>query len=343
MNKTRGLLPLVGALLIVASAVLLLGFSDSLNPLDAIRGLGRVVTVPDFAGRPLPRAKVEAENLGLRAVTRTAFSLTAPRGTIVGQKPAAGEKARSGDKIELVVSSGVNRTRMPAAVGRPIVEVTRELGDPGVPIKIVEVSNETVPNGIVVAQFPAAEVLVAQAGSVRLEVSSGPDSRPVPEVAGLSLEGAAFRLGKAGLSFGPLTQADDPAVVAGAVISSAPAQGTKVPKDTAVALTISNGPPPIPVPEVTNTQQSSATDVLKAAGFLVDVAGQLVVEGDPGVGNVFGQNPVAGTPYRPGQIVTIVVGQVPPPRRAATTTTTPGASSSSTTVKPATPTTKVGG
>ena len=347
MTKVRGLLPVVGAVLIVAAAVLLLGFSDTLNPLDAIRGLGRVVTVPDFAGSPLPRARAEAENLGLKPDTRSAFSLTAPRGTIIGQKPAAGQKARSGDPIELVVSSGVNRTRMPAAVGRPIAEVTRELGDPGVPVEIIEVSNETVANGIVVAQSPAPEVLVAQAGSVRLEVSSGPDSRPVPDLAGLSIEGAAFRLGKAGLLFGPVTQADDPAVVAGAVISSAPAQGTKVPKDTPVALTVSNGSAPIPVPEVTKTQQVPATEVLRAAGFLVDVAGQLVVTGDPGVGNVFGQNPVAGTPYRPGQVVTIVVGRVPPPRRAATTTTTlattPTGSSTTTTVKASTPTTKAGG
>jgi len=343
MTKVPGLLPVVGAILIIISAVALLGFSDTLNPLDAVLGRGRVVTVPDFSGQPLPRAQAEAENLGLKPSKRSAFSLTSPRGTVIGQDLAVGKKARSGDQIELLVSSGVNRTRMPAAVGRPIVEVTRELGDPGVPIAIIEVSNETVPNGLVVAQFPEPEVLVAQAGSVRLEVSSGPDSRPVPDLSGLSLEGAAFRLGKAGLLFGPVTRADDPAVLAGAVIASVPPQGTKVPKDTVVELTISAGPAPIAVPEVTNTQEASATEVLKAAGFLADVAGQLVLAGDLGVGNVFGQYPVAGTLYRPGQVVTIVVGRVPPPRRAATTTTTPTASSSTTTSKPTTPTTAAGG
>ncbi|MEX0767866.1 MAG: PASTA domain-containing protein, partial [Microthrixaceae bacterium] len=227
------------------------------------------------------------------------------------------------------------------ALGPPIVEVTREQADPRVPIAIIEVSNETVPNGLVVAQSPAPDVLVAQAGSVRLEVSSGPENRPVPEMSGLSVEGAAFRLGKAGLLFGPVTPAEDPTVPAGAVISSVPASGTKVAKDTPIALTVSVGPAPLAMPEVTNTQEAAATEVLKAAGFLVDVAGQLVVAGDPGIGNVFGQYPVAGTPYRPGQIVTIVVGRVPPPRRAAPTVTTP--SVTSTTNKPTTSTTQAGG
>src|SRR5689334_6974097 len=112
MLKVRGLVPLVAALLVVVSAIGLFGFSATLNPIDALLGRGRMVTVPDFTGRALPGARAEASDLGLEPSTTTAFSLTAPRGSIVRQDPAPGARARSGDPIELVVSSGANRITM---------------------------------------------------------------------------------------------------------------------------------------------------------------------------------------------------------------------------------------
>lgn len=322
MLKVRGLVPLVGALLIVAAAVALFGFSSTLNPIDALLGRGRVVTVPDVIGSALPRAKAEVSELGLVASTRTAFSLSAPRGTIIGQDPRAGDRVRSGDPIELVVSNGANRIEMPDAVGRPAVEVTPPLKEAGVPIELSEVVSETVAKGIVVSQTPAPGVQVTGDDVARLQVSSGPEQRPVPAITGLSIEGAAFQLGEAGLLIGEITRADDPAVVAGAVISSTPAPGTVVAKDTTVALVLSNGPAPVPVPDVLNTQVGPATAKLQAAGFVVDVAGRLVAMGDTGKGNVFEQSPAADSPLRPGQRVTIVVGREPPPPRTTTTTTT---------------------
>src|SRR5690349_2348809 len=123
MLKVRGLVPLVAALLVVLSAVSLFGFSATLNPIDAIMGRGRVVTVPDFNGRALPGARSEATDLGLEVTTSTAFSLTAPRGSVIGQDPVAGTRLRTGEEIELVVSTGANRIQMPEVVGRPLEEV----------------------------------------------------------------------------------------------------------------------------------------------------------------------------------------------------------------------------
>lgn len=333
MLKVRGLVPLTVALLVIAGAIGLFGFSSTLNPIDALMGRGRIVTVPDFTGRALPGAKAEAVDLGLEPSTTTAFSLSAPRGSIIGQDPPAGDKARAGDPIEFVVSNGANRIEMPDAVGRPITEVTPPLEDAGVPVERTKVASDTIAEGIVVSQQPAAGVQVTGDDVVRLEVSSGPDQRPVPAIVGLSIEGAAFQLGEARLTLGTVTQVDDPSVPAGAVVSATPAPGTTVAKDSEVAVVISNGPAPVPVPDVTNNLEAPATTKLEAAGFVVDVAGRLVATGDTGKGNVFEQNPAAGTPLRPGQVVTIVVGREPPPPRTTTTTTT-------TTTVPATTTTR---
>jgi len=335
MLKVRGLVPVVGALVVIAAAIALFGFSSTLNPVDALLGRGRAVTVPDVTGRALPRATAEAEESGLVPSSRTAFSLSAPRGTVIGQEPAAGSRARAGDPIELIVSNGANRIEMPDAVGRPATEVTPPLEAAGVPVEISEVVNEAVPKGTVVSQSPAPGVQITGSDVARLEVSAGPENRPVPELVGLSLEGAAFRVGEAGLLLGEVTQVDDPAVLAGAVISATPPQGTVVAKDTPVAVVVSNGPPPVPVPDVTNILEGPATSRLEAAGFVVDVAGRLVAVGDTGSGNVFEQGPAPGTPLRPGQRVTIVVGREPPPPRTTTTTTT--------TVRAPTTTTRGGG
>ena len=164
----------------------------------------------------------------------------------------------------------------------------------------------------------------------------------MPEVVGLSVEGAAFQLGEAGLLIGEVTRVDDPAVVAGAVVSANPPVGTVVAKDTPVALVVSNGGPPVPVPDVVNTLEGPATTKLTEAGFVVDVAGRLVTFGDPGKGNVYEQSPPAGEPLRPGEVVTIVVGREPPPPRTTTTTTTT-IKPTTTTTRPVTPTTRRGG
>jgi serine/threonine-protein kinase len=335
MLKVRGLVPLAGAFLVIAAAIALFGFSGTLNPIDALLGRGRVVTVPDFTGRALPGARAEAEDLGLEPTTRTSFSLTAPRGSIISQDPEGGERVRSGEPIELVVSNGANRVEMPEAVGRPLAEVTPPLEDAGVPYEVVEVPSETVADGVVVAQAPAAGVQVTGDDTVRLEVSTGPQVRPVPAVVGLALEGASFQLGGAGLLLGAVTYLDDPAVPAGAVISTDPPAETPVARDTAVALAVSNGPAPVPVPDVTNILEGPATSKLEAAGFVVDVAGRLLAVGDAGEGNVYEQSPAAGTPLRPGEPVTIVVGREAPAPRTTTTTTT--------TTAPATTTTRAGG
>ena len=342
MLKVRGLAPLVGALVVVASAIALFGFSSTLNPIDALLGRGRVVTVPDVVGRALPRARAETTELGLVVSTRTAFSLSEPRGTVIGQDPAAGDRARAGDPIELIVSNGANRVEMPDAVGRPVAEVTPVLETAGVPVRISEVMSETIAKGLVISQAPAPGVQVTGEDVAELEVSAGPENRPVPEVVGLSIAGAGFRLGEAGLLIGAVTRADDPAVVAGAVIAVDPPVGTVVAKDTPVAVVLSNGGAAVPVPDVTNTQEGPATTTLEAAGFVVDVAGRLVTFGDPGKGNVFEQSPPAGDSLRPGDVVTIVVGREPPPPRTTTTTTTT-IKPTTTTVKPTTTTRRGGG
>lgn len=322
MLRVRGTLPLAVALLVAGGAALLFGYSSTLNPIDALLGRGAIVAVPDVEGRALPRARAELDEAGLGIEERSAFSLSVPRGRVIQQDPAPGRRVRQGEVVEVVVSRGANRVEMPDAVGRPLAEVRRPLEDAGVPFEVVEVPSEEVPEGVVVAQDPDPGVMVTGEDEVRFDVSTGPRLRPVPEVIGLSLDAAAFKLGDAGLAPGEVSFVEHDAVPAGAVVATDPPIGTDLERDAPVDLVLSAGRPQVPVPNVTGGTAGRARDRLEALGFLVSTSHRLLAEGAAGVGAVLEQQPAAGEPLRPGEVVRIVVGREPPAPPPTTTTTT---------------------
>ena len=56
MRRARTAVPLVAVALVVLAAVGLLGFSESLNPVDVLLRRGPLVPMPDVVGRTRPRA-----------------------------------------------------------------------------------------------------------------------------------------------------------------------------------------------------------------------------------------------------------------------------------------------
>jgi eukaryotic-like serine/threonine-protein kinase len=301
MSRVRGAAPIAAGLVAAALLVGLLGFSSTLNPVDAILGRGAIVTVPDLSGRPQPGAEAEVRSVGLEPDVRTSFSLTGKRGTVISQSPAAGSRVREGSTVRVVVSRGVNRVAMPESFGKPLEEVTAPLKDAGVRIKVTREPSETVGAGLVVRQEPGAGVLVTGEDTASFVVSEGPLPRPVPSVTGVALDGAAFQIGKAGLAVGMVSEVDDPSVLVGAVVRTDPAAGTVLPRDTPVSIAVSAGPPPLAVPDLTGQTPDAATAALNAAGFTPNVIYKRS-------GKVASQDPPAGTVARPPAVVTVTVG-----------------------------------
>jgi len=325
MARARGAVPLTVALVLTALAMLLLGFSSTLNPVDALLGRGAVVSLPDFSGETEARATALVEDLNLEVEVSRAFSLSEPPGTVIGQSPLPEARVREGTTVELIVSRGARRVEMPDAVGRQFDEIEPVFVDAGIPLEVEFIPTERVPEGEVMAQDPGPGVVVTGEQTVTFEVSAGPAPRPVPEVAGRSLDAASFELGVAGLVPGEVVQFDTDEVPVGAVIGTDPPAGEVVPIDTEVTVVVSAGPAPVAVPDLTDRTETAAIGILEELGFEVLPAGRLVGPGDPGAGAVFDQYPEAGTQLRPGEPVTIVVGRnapTRPPRSTTTTTTT---------------------
>lgn len=302
MPPTRGAAALVVALAGAGLLVGLLGFSSTLNPLDALLGRGAIVVVPDLTGRPQPGAEAELRSAGLDPQVRSSYSLTGRRGSVIGQKPAAGSRVREGSDVVVVVSRGVNRVAMPDAVGKSFKTERRGLDEAGVHLKVRHRTDEEVPKGMVISQDPGPGVLVTGDDSVSFEVSDGPAKRPVPNVTGLDLEGAAFLLGKAGLDVGEVTPTDDAGAPVGSVLRTEPAVGTVVERGTVVNVAEAAGPPAVALPDLVGQGVDAASGQLTRLGFVPNVIRQRS-------GNqVTTQDPPATTPLRPGAIVTLSVG-----------------------------------
>jgi serine/threonine-protein kinase len=88
-------------------------------------------------------------------------------------------------------------------------------------------------------------------------------------------------------------------VPAGQIIGTDPAAGTQVPRGTKVKVIFSNGPQPIPIPDVRGQSVTDATAALQAAGFAV-----VGVTGSPGNPVLF-TDPPPDEPHPKGTGVTL--------------------------------------
>lgn len=320
-----GVLPASVALMIGVLAVALLGFSPTLSPIDLLAGRVFEVAVPDVTNMTQTRALVAIDEARLVGDVVFRNSAKVSRGLVVRQTPVASETARRGSTVVITVSSGPVRVTMPDFVGDPEQQVMEQLEDWEITPRILRVNDERTKAGQILSQSvaPGAEVLGGSA--LDLGISLGPVTRPVPELAGLGIEGAAFRLGQSGFLLGEVMFADDASVPSGGVVSTDPPAGAIEDKDTPVDLVISSGRPPLAIPAVTGRSQTDAAAQLTRSGFVVGEISQIGPVDDPQDGRVLDQNPAAGTVRRPGEVVTLTVRRAakPPPTTQPPPVTSP--------------------
>jgi beta-lactam-binding protein with PASTA domain len=103
----------------------------------------------------------------------------------------------------------------------------------------------------VISQVPAQGAPVATGSQVQLTVARAKQSVTVPDLRGV-VEGAAVQqLVTAGLTIGQRTDAYDPLIPAGSVISTTPVAGQILAPNTPVGYVVSKGPQPTPAPTPT--------------------------------------------------------------------------------------------
>jgi len=220
-----------------------------------------MVDVPNVMGMDVAAAQQALDDAGLTYETAYEYDLRAPADQVMGQLPAPGEQAAPGSEVGLLVSKGVpTETTVPKVTGLSEQQAQRKLNEAGLKAVAVEAYSDTVAEGIVSGQDPAAGDIIAPLSEVLIEVSLGKGEATVavPELVGLAKSAATDELESLGLS-AKLAQAYSPSVKKDVVMGQEPSAGTEVAPASQVGLLISLGaaptasPTPSPSPSATKT------------------------------------------------------------------------------------------
>ena len=108
------------------------------------------------------------------------------------------------------------------------------------------VKSSTQPEGTITEQAPAADATASKGATISVTVVTGQALVAVPDLRSKTLTEALKALIQVGLTPGVQTDAFDPVVAAGSVVSTSPATGSQVATGTIVDYTLSKGPEPTP-------------------------------------------------------------------------------------------------
>jgi len=262
-----------------------------------------VRTVPDLVGLDEAEARKVLADYDWR-IERLATRRDGTRpGEVVEVRPAHRRPLQEGQKVILVVSDGTEPRAVPAdLLNRPVDQAKMVLAGVGLMPQVVEEPNEDVPAGVVIRLGDGTPPELYQNDPVVLVVSTGPKPRVVPTGLPLySQKNAEEKL--AAVQLKADVKLEYNADLDTGLVIRVPAEGTEVPRDSAVEVVVSRGPEPKPVPDVGAAGTlAGAIDVLQKNGF---VPGSVT---GPAAGRPVGTDPPAGTLVVPGATVNIVLG-----------------------------------
>jgi serine/threonine-protein kinase len=238
------------ATVLAASLIFLLG--------DNLFNTGpETVAVPNVKAQTVEEATLALTEVGLIVGTQTPQADdNAPKGTIIGQDPAAGELIELGQAVNLIVSAGKDQTNVPDLVDLTSSEDARlALTEARLVLGKVTPKDSDKPEGTVIAQDPEANTSVDIGTLVSITVSSG--KVPVPNVVGATQTDAKNTLLNAGFLVEVVFE-ENGAVPENTVISQNPAADAVTLKGTTVTIKVSKlpivvAPTPTPTPTPTVT------------------------------------------------------------------------------------------
>ena len=159
--------------------------------------------------------------------------------------------------------------------------------------------------GKVIKQDPQSGNL-PKTTAITLTVGKSPDSFPMPDVSGKTIQEATDILKAAKLVVSPTTTqetVENPSLI-GKVSSTTPPVSSQVAQGTTVTLNIGKGPDQTAVPDVTGQDYDAAKTNLENAGFKVVQATQSSAKPK---NQVLSQSPQGGSKVTPGSTITLTV------------------------------------
>ena len=162
--------------------------------------------------------------------------------------------------------------------------------------------------GTIVGQRPLDGSKVAKGESLAVVVSKPLSAVRVPDLVGKPVADAKARLESAKLAMGKLTEVADEKAAPGQIVAQIPLPGAEVSVGYAMDLSVSAGPPKLPVPNVVGRGMAKAKDELQKAGFTVGAV-KTKSDDDRSDGIILEQVPAAGQPAPKGSAVELVLNR----------------------------------
>jgi serine/threonine-protein kinase len=198
---------------------------------------------------------------------------------------------------------------VPQLRGRPLEQARDRLTTMGFEVETAAGRYDLeIPSGQVLLVRPRAGVERELGTVITLVPSRGPPPVEVPNVVGKAVQPARDAIVRAGLHVKQVKRRYDDEVPIDHVVAVRPDRAM-LPTGTAVTLVVSDGPRPVPIPDVTGMRASKAVDRLSAAGFEVVTAESFSNEVDRG--RVVGTDPAIGTQVQPGETIVVTVSLGP--------------------------------
>jgi len=279
-------------------------------------------SVPDVAGRTLADAMIEVQQAGFTAIPENTESSSVPENMVVGTDPPAFTEKDPGSLVKVLVSIGPKASPVPPLVGETKTTAIDLITQNGFIVKTVSRPDPTAPKGQVIEQDPPPGEKHAPDTVVTITVSDGPAIITIPaQLPGRSEGDVGFILGNEGLipEFQYEYSDEQPA---GLVIRTEPGAGEPLAAGSPITVVVSQGPQPVPVPDLTGMTQDQARSALEAAGLQLTVSATTVETGPEQDGKVVTQSIAPGNEVKPATIVQVTLGKAPPTTTTSSTTTT---------------------
>ena len=198
--------------------------------------------------------------------------------------------------------------KFPSVVGATTEQANATLTGLGLNTEIVEERfDEDVANDRVISTDPFAGDSIAAGGTVKLVISKGAERYTIPALLALTPEAAVNLLAKSPLKVGEITEVFNAKVPKGFVISTNPAPGTRVKRDTLVDLVVSKGVQTFDLTSYLGKNGEEALNELTMAGF--NVTATYAYDEKVMPGEVISQQPAAGSPLPKGAAVEIFISK----------------------------------
>ncbi len=277
--------------------------------------------VPNVVNEEMDTAVERGEEAGLLVqVYDKQYSAVIPRDRVLSQSIKGGSLADLDETLGIVISAGIEKTRVPGVLGMEEKEGVQALKDAGLVVSSEEKEYRAAP-GTIGWQSLDAQLETDTGTEIGIIVSKGipgGDSsitETVDDLIGMDFSEASDQMIEKYLYLVNTGSAYDDEIPAGSIISQEPQKGARVKQNSNIAVTVSLGRELMTVPDVQFKSREEAEAMLAEAGLTARIRQE--ESASVAAGNVIRQDTEAGEQAEKGTVITIYISTGAPARRQA--------------------------